>query len=348
MTAAIGDLITPAGRLVLPPDADRAQWLEYRRQRALVIGPWSLGICIGASDVPSILDLDGVDTPAHVYRQKIHGVRREQTQPMRWGHRLEGAIADDWCMSYRSAIDEIGLVSSVERPWLQATIDRRVRECPIEPGLRDGCGLEVKNVGYSSAQRWGRDLPDRILAQVLAQIYVTGYQHMHVACLIGGNDLRPFTVRREREQELLDYIVAEVERFRDEHLIPGVEPDWDTSRKAAKLIELDSLTHPVRAGEIGLDEIDDVLGYAEAAAQESAAKKRKERHLAALRQHADGAEMVLFGDSLAYRFGTQTRRYVKYDALAEKYPDAAADPDVVSETVSHPIYLGPEYKVRRS
>jgi hypothetical protein len=28
MTSTIGDLITPAGRLVLPPGADRTQWLE--------------------------------------------------------------------------------------------------------------------------------------------------------------------------------------------------------------------------------------------------------------------------------------------------------------------------------
>jgi predicted phage-related endonuclease len=338
MTATIGDLITPAGRLVLPPGADRAQWLEYRRWRE------GIGYCVGASDVPSILDLDGVDTPVHVWREKVKGIKRPPNETMEWGHIFEPAIMAEWCRRSRTVIDEIGLVSSVERPWLQATIDRRVRECPIVPGLRDGCGCEGKNVGYSSAQKWGHDLPDRILAQIIVQGYVTGYGHMHYACNIGGNTMRQGIVWMDRERDLLDYILGELDTYRDTYLIPEVEPAWDTSRKAAKLIELDTATHPIRAGEIGLDEIDDVLGYAEAAAQESAARKRKEQHLAALRQHADGAEVVLFGDSMAYRFGTQTRRTVKLDALAEKYPDAAADPDVVSETVSHPIYLAREYR----
>jgi predicted phage-related endonuclease len=333
----VGELVTPTGRLVLPPDADRAQWLEYRRWRE------GVGWCIGASEIPSILDLDGVDTPAHVYREKRGLAKKRVNDAMRWGHIFEKPIADEWCLRNRAVIDEIGLVSNVDLPWLQTTIDRRVRECPTFPEIRDNCGLEVKHVDYVSPSRWRSGIPDRIMAQVIGELIVTGYDHMHIAAKIPGT-MAQAIVWRDREQELIHYVLREVIAFRNDFLVPGVEPAWDTSRKADKLIALDTATHPIRAGEIGLDEIDNVLGYAEAAAQESAARKRKEQHLAALRQHADGAEVVLFGDSMAYRFGTQTRRTVSLERLAEKYPDAAADPDVVSETVSHPIYLAREYR----
>src|SRR3982751_682649 len=159
MTATIGDLITPTGRLVLPPGADRAQWLEYRRWRE------GVGYCIGASDVPSILDLDGVDTPVHVYRAKRDNYQVRQTEPMLWGHLLEAPIAAEWTRRNRCVTDEIGLVSSVERPWFQCTIDRRVQECPANSDGSTTCLLEIKNVGYSSASRWRTDLPDRIYAQ---------------------------------------------------------------------------------------------------------------------------------------------------------------------------------------
>lgn len=344
MTTTTGELITPTGRLVLPPNADRAQWLEYRRWREDVPG----GFCIGSSEVPSLLDLDGVDTPAHIYRLKRGMYKRPPTEPMIWGSLLESAVAAEWTRRNRCVTDEIGLVSRDGTPHHQCTIDRRVRECPIKPEMRDNCGCEIKVVGYSSAQRWGRDLPDRILAQVLHQLWVTGFDHMHVACLIGGNMMRQMTVYREREQDLIDYIVVEVDAFRDRYLLPGVEPAWDTSRKAAQLIEMDSLSHPDRVGEIGLDEIGDLLSYAEAAAAEGAARKRKERALAALRQHADGHETVTFSGDRAYWFGTQRRSKVDLERLAEKYPDAYADPEIVSETVSHPIYIDRAYRVRQT
>jgi predicted phage-related endonuclease len=341
MTGAVGELVTPTGRLVLPPGADRAQWLEYRKWREDVPGGW----CIGASEIPSILDLDGVDTPAHVYREKYGLARKRQTDQMRWGQIFEKPIADEWCLRNRAVIDEIGLVSHVDMPWLGTTIDRRVRECPTFPEIRDNCGLEVKHVDYVSPSRWRSGIPDRVMAQVIGELIVTGFDHVHIAAKIPGT-MAQAIVWREREQELIDYVLAEVTAFRDTYLIPGVEPAWDTSRKAAKLIELDELSHPERTGEIGIDQLDDVFAYAEAAAAESAARTRKQQALAALRQHADGHEVVTFSGDLAYRFGAQTRRTVRLERLAEKYPDAYADPEVISETVSHPIYLGREYKIR--
>jgi predicted phage-related endonuclease len=363
VTAEVRRLITPTGVLVMSAATmgeDHAGWLAARRWRTpkdqgtrldhddLTDSQWNaLGYRIGSSEVPSILDLDGVDTPAHVFRNKVHGVSGPVNERMSWGHIFEPAISEEWQRRNRSAVDEIGLVAHVDKPWHQSTIDRRVLHCPLDLGTSGGhCGLEVKNVGYSSAERWKRDLPDRILAQIIHQLYVTGYAHMHYACNIGGNMMKQGVVYAEREAELMAYIVAEVDRFRSEHLLTGVEPDWDTSRKADKLIELDTATHPIRAGELTVAEIGDVMAYAEAAAAKGAATKQTKQLAARLRQLADGAKLVLFGDQPAYSYRTHDEERVDIDALRERHPDAYADPEVVSTATITTLVIDRSYRIK--
>lgn len=339
---AVGELITPAGVLVLPAGTiGGADWLAMRRFRK------DVGYCIGASDVPSILDLDGVGTPLHVYRDKVQNIQQPPNEAMEWGHILEESVAAEWCRRNRAVIDEIGLVASFQRPWLQATIDRRVRECPVYKDTPDGeCGLEVKNVDSHVESRWHAEIPDRIVAQILTQLYVTGYQHIHWAALIGGNRLKQGIVYADREAELMAYILREVDRFRGRHLIPGVEPAWDSSRKADKLIELDKAMYADRTGELDITGVNAVYAYAEAAAAESAARKRKDIAKAELLRLAEGHEVVTFANELAYRFGTTTRTSVDLDRLKELHPDVYGDPAIVRTTTSHPIYLAKEYKHR--
>jgi predicted phage-related endonuclease len=361
MSNAVGLLVTPTGVLVMTAEqmaGDHAGWLAARRwrepssseRRGLVVTDRDTqhpaGYRIGSSDVPSILDLDGVDTPAHVFRNKVHGVSGPVNERMSWGHIFEPAISGEWQRRNRSAVDEIGLVAHVDKPWNQSTIDRRVLECPAVLGLVNGCGLEVKNVGYSSAERWKRDLPDRILAQMIHQLYVTGYPHMHYACNVGGNMMKQGIVYAEREVELMEYIVAEVDKFRDEHLLTGIEPDWNTSAKAAKLIDLDAMTHPVRAGELTIGDIGYVMEYAQAAAEEGAAKRVKERAKAKLAQMAEGVDLVMFADRPAYSYTESKRTHVDLSALAERYPAAYGDETVVQQRTSYTLRIAGDYKVK--
>ncbi len=359
----VGELITPTGVLVMDAETmrmDREAWLAARRAGAAVpwCGPWSperyrrMAMAIGSSEVPSILDLDGVDTPAHVYAAKVHGVRPEVNVQMRFGSRFEHVIADMWTEDNRSVTDEIGLVRHVDKPWRQSTIDRRVRECPVVKGLRDGCLLEIKNVGYNSAEKWKRNVPDRVLAQMLHQLYVTGYDHAHYACNLANNALLQGIVWAGRETELTAYVIGEVDAFRERHLIPGVEPEWNVMNKPDKMLALDRMLHPVRAGEIGINDIGEVMEYArlarEAADADAALKAAKAR----LVQLAEGAEVVLFGDQRAYQYGgegaQQSRTKVDLDKLAERHPVAYADPEVVTQTVGPVLRLASAFKVKKT
>jgi len=335
-----GSLVTPTGRLVLYPDElGGERWLQARR-----VDPTKpRSYRIGSSDVPSILDLEGVDTPLHVYHAKVSDIRPEPNEAMQWGHLLEQPIALEWCRRNRAVIDEVGLLARDGAPWHLSTIDRRVRECPVERGGE--CLLEIKNVGFASAARWHREIPDRILAQIVHQLYVTGYAHAHYACLVGGNTMKQGIIYAEREAKLMAYLVAEVNRFREEHLLAGVAPAW-TGDKPDKMIALDNAMHPERNGiaELDLDGIGEVMEYATLSAQEGAAAKRKKKIAAKLRGLAAGAEIATFSNERAYWYTEGRRSNVDLDKLKELWPEAYEQ--CVSEKKYPILHIDSAYKMK--
>lgn len=341
----VGELATPTGRLVLPAgELGSEHWLEYRRHRFHTIGPHSLNYNIGASDVPSILDLPGVGTPAHVYRNKVYDVREPVNKAMQAGNLFEHAIAMDWCARNHAVIDEIGLVAREGMPWRQCTIDRRVRECPVFRDSGKECGLEVKYVEYVYEPRWRTDngLPDRVTAQVIDQLLTTGFDHMHVAAKVPG-DLIMTTIFRDREQALMDYVDREVEAFRRDYLIPGIEPAWNLD-KADKMFALDKASHPERVGEVDIEGIGEVMEYAELAAEETALGKHKKAVSARLRELANGAEVVTFSGQRAYWYSEGHRKNTDYQQLKERWPEAYEA--CVSETTYPILNIDKAYKPR--
>ena len=73
------------------------------------------------------------------------------------------------------------------------------------------------------------------------------------------------------------------------------------------------------------DAQDDLAEYIEAAAAESAARKRKNRAKARLLHHLGNAEMAVMGDMPAYSYDAQSREHCDVKRLAELWPEAYAD-----------------------
>jgi predicted phage-related endonuclease len=199
----------------------------------------------------------------------------------------------------------------------------------------------VKCRSAFKAHRWRSDVPDDVLAQTVWQLAVTGYDHIHVAVLIGGNEFKQTVVRRDEQIEA--YVLGEVRRFRNEHLLAGVEPEWDLS-KAEALIAMDSLMNPDRVGEIGIQEIGEVIAYAERSRAKGDAEKALKESRAALTRLADGHRTVLFGDELAYELAPVTKATPNLDRLAERWPDAYAD--CVTDKTHYQIRLAPEFRIK--
>jgi putative phage-type endonuclease len=314
--------VTPTGVRVLPADADRDAWLAARRRG------------VGSSDVPAILGLAEAKnkTALHVWHDKRGELTDEDNEPMLWGRLLEEPVAREWARRNRSVVQRVGLIAHANEPWQMATLDRQVAECPLNREVRTRCALEVKCRNAYTSSRWRADLPDDVLAQTTWQRHVTGFDHIHVAVLIGGNDYRQTVVRAD--EQVTGYVLDTVGAFYRDHMLPGVPPPADLS-KAEALNALDEMLHPDRFGEVAIDGVMEVVDYVRLADAESAAKKEREAARAILAQQANGARYVMHEGRLLYEFGPTTRSKCDLDRLAERWPDAYAD--CVTERTSYTI-----------
>jgi putative phage-type endonuclease len=310
-----GRRVTPTGRLILPATADRADWLTARRSG------------IGSSDVPAILGLVDYTPPLKVYYDKLGADVDDAGEAAYWGTVNEEAVARRWAMQNRSVIRRVGLVAHVDHPHWMTTLDRRVTECPLESDEQAPCALEVKTRSAFKAAQWHTGAPDDVTAQVLHQIAVNGYEHMHYAVLIGGNEYHQGTIRRDAYLDVIDDITTAVDKFWFEHVQAQVPPEPTGDGEA--LTRLFRRLHPTRSGAVDVDRhedaLDALLEYGQHQRAEAAAKKAKAAAKARMIAALGGAQSALIGGERAYSLEpSNAAPKVDHELLAERWPDAYA------------------------
>lgn len=311
-TQTTGQLVAPTGRLILDHTADRADWLAARRDG------------IGSSDVPALLGVQDYSSPLKVWHDKRGDDVDDAGEPAYWGNVLEEPVARDWARRNRSVIEPIGLTARDGAEWMRCTLDRHVIECPLPETRREICALEVKTRSAFKSAQWHAGCPDDVLAQILWQLAITGYGHMHYAVLIGGNDYRQGVVRAEDYQELTADIVAACERFWVDHVLSGVPPTDHGGPDAAD--RLYRKLHPHRTGIADIDRceaLDAINAYETARLEERAAKQRKKTARAEMLRLLGEHRAAHIGDEPAYSMEpTAGRPAVDFELLAERWPDA--------------------------
>lgn len=308
-----GRRVTPTAHLVLPADAGRPQWLAARRAHGRM----------GSSDIADTLGV-GYRTPLHVYHDKIGDLPQDDDagEPALWGNLLEETVAREWARRNRSVVRRVGLVANIERPWMTCTLDRRVLECPLNREQREACALEIKTRNAFVAGKWVRAVPDDVLAQVLWQIQVTGFDHVHVGVLIGGQEYRQFVIRREGHEIIIADIVTAAADMHDRIMtrrppFPSGDPE--------RLVELYNDLHPDRDGGVDLGpEVISVLDrYETERLKEKAAKAAKNEAKADAVALLGDHDRATFGDEPAYSYASHRGRpNVDLSLLAERWPDA--------------------------
>ncbi|WP_181785381.1 YqaJ viral recombinase family nuclease [Streptomyces phytophilus] len=311
-TAPAGRRVTPTGRLILTADADRDQWLAARRDG------------IGSSDVPAILGVADLSSPLKVWHDKRGDDVDDAGDAAHWGNVLEEPVAREWARRNRSVIEPIGLTARDGAQWMRCTLDRHVIECPLPETRREICALEVKTRSAFKSAQWHAGCPDDVLAQILWQLAVTGYGHMHYAVLIGGNDYRQGVVRAAAYEELTSDIIAAAERFWTGHVLPSVPPtDHGTADAAERLYRK---LHPTRDGIAEADQHDVIAAvdaYETARLAESDAKRVKKDARAEMLRLLGRARAAAVGGEVAYSLEpTAGRPAVDLALLAERWPDA--------------------------
>lgn len=330
--------VTPTAHLVLPADASREQWLQARRRG------------LGSSDIAAVLGLSRHGTARHVYYDKLGRLPLEDDagEPALWGTLHEETVAREWARRNHTVVRRVGLVANVDRPWAMCTLDRRCTECPLAHDVRESCAVEVKTRDKMLAGQWRRGTPDDVLAQVLWQIIVTGYGHLHVAVLIGGNDYRQFVVRRRDYEDVIADILTAADRLWNEHVLRGVPPELTGDEPADALIDLYGSLYPQRDGVIRLDDepdvFDDLRDYEEYRLAEADARKRKNAAKARLLARLKGAEVAVLDSDLAYSYEVSLRRTPDLERLAEGYPEAYEE--CVVDKPSRRLNIGPTYRLK--
>lgn len=308
--------VTPTARLVLAADAPREEWLAARRKG------------IGASDVPSILGVEGAhSTPRKIYYDKIGESVDDAGEAAYWGSLFEEPVAREWARRNRSVVRRVGLVAHIEDPEMMCTLDRRITECPLPDSRGEQCALEVKCRSPFKANKWHASLPDDITGQMLHQIAVTGYDHLHYAVLVGGNDYRQGVVRRSDHEATIRHIEIACRRFWDEHVIPRVLPAADPEHGEREL-EMYKRMYRDRAGvTVGdfMATTEALLAYEQHRIAESAAKKQKQVAQAELMRLLGDHDAVLVDGHLAYEMRPTRRAWTDLERLAERYPEAYRD-----------------------
>ena len=226
---------------------DRETWLAERRKG------------IGSSDAAAIAGLapEGWGSALSVYLDKLGQLPERTTEPMRWGTRLEPAIAAAYQEETGVEISQPAplIVRHPEHSWMLASPDRLAADRIVE----------LKTCSAFHAEQWGEpgtdEVPEHYLVQVQHQLAVTGMDLADVAVLIGGQDFRVYTLFRSEAliSRLLEIEAAFWERVQQRQ---PPEPDWSHPNTPALVDAL----HAPKGGSVQLhggDALDLVNVYQE-------------------------------------------------------------------------------------
>lgn len=197
-------------RVVLSRDRygnHRQHWFAARRQG------------VTASDCAAILGVDPWSSPLSVYLDKTEDTADNGAgEAAYWGTALEHVVATEWGMRHRAEGLRVcptpGLLGSAEHPFMLATLDREVVDIrgPIPEweshAVAAKVPLECKTTGLRNDEKWleSGSPPERVQAQVMHQMIVCEAPRAYVACLVGGQSYREWTI--EFDPQLAETIIA--------------------------------------------------------------------------------------------------------------------------------------------
>lgn len=293
-----------------------ADWLSARAQD------------VTSTEVAAIFGASPYCTLFELWHRKKNGhvVEVEQNVRMKWGTRLQRAIADGIAEDEGWRIRP--MTEYIRNPKLRmgASFDFAIEpdtcECghggndhsPIDGcvfNMGDGgmCGckqyvetaqpgiLEIKNVdSLAFRDGWivdGDDVeaPPHIELQVQHQLLVSGRAFAYIGALVGGN--RPVLIRRERNEKVMDAIKSQVASFWMT-VAAGKEPVPDFNRDAAVIAKLYNFADPNKVLRVHGDAKFASLmeKYKDAAKAEKEACERKDAAKAELLMAVGDAEKV--------------------------------------------------------
>jgi len=242
-----------------------AQWLAERAKD------------VTSTEVAALYGLSPYVTEFELWHRKRDGVAVsiEDSERMKWGRRLESAIATGIAEDHGWQARKRNVYGRIDECRLGASFDFEVVDAARGPGL-----LEIKNVDRMVfLDQWheGADgvieAPPHIEIQLQTQLEVAGYGWGCIVPLVGGNEAH--TLMRDRDRDIGDDVRRRTAAFW-RSVEAGTPPRPDFERDAGFII--DALRRHANAGEtVDADTALEALlqEYADAAREAADAERRK-------------------------------------------------------------------------
>lgn len=200
-------------------DIDKSEWLERRRYG------------IGGSDAATVVNMNPYNSVTNLYLEKIHnnfGVDidfnilnsnlenkdalnlGEKSYRMELGNKLKDFVAREFYLKTNKKLLKVnGILRNDKYPFAIANIDRYV------------CGeraiLLCKTTNIYNKKEWQNQVPIHYQIQCYHYMAVTGVNMCYVAVLIANDELIIHEVKRD--EEAIDYIMSEEEKFWKDYII---------------------------------------------------------------------------------------------------------------------------------
>ena len=178
---------------------------------------------IGASESAVILGFSKWRTPAELFMEKT-GVLSDEThsEAAHFGNVLEETVAQEYARRKECKVRRNNkTLRHKDHPFILCHLDR-----VVEGEKRI---VECKTSSAYLADKWGEEgtdqVPEEYLIQVQHQMAITGYEVADIPVLIGGNQLKIYTI--ERDQELIDIIIDQLVNFWENNVQKNIAPDFD-------------------------------------------------------------------------------------------------------------------------
>lgn len=226
-------------RVTLIP-ANEADWLAMREQD------------VTSTEVAALFGASPYLTEFELYHRKIGALSSEveENERMRWGKRLEAAIAEGVAEDLGLIVEPFKTYMRIPELRMGSSFDYKIvglrEDWEGDETFRDlfrehGPGvMEIKNIdGLSFKRNWldGDEIeaPLHIEIQVQHQLEVSGLKWGIIAPLVGGNTPKP--IARIKDEDVAAAIRTKVAEFW-QRVDQGIEPDPDFLKDASAIGQL--------------------------------------------------------------------------------------------------------------
>lgn len=198
--------------VVKTKDLSRKDWLKYRTHG------------IGGSDVSIIAGINPFKSVHQLWLEKTGQAEPEQTDSeyAHFGTLLEPIVRKEFMERTGIKVRQKHmLLQSEEYPFMFADLDGVIND------NGETAIFEAKTVSAYKQEVWEEGIPAPYILQVQHYMAVTDAKRTYIAALVGGNHFYHHVV--ERDEEMIEKIIAMEKYFWKTHVLNGVEPVPDGS-----------------------------------------------------------------------------------------------------------------------